>query len=742
MMSSKRTDQNRPQAAEAPGCLPKAHEPQEDGAWRNHHTVFTNAKAGMDGVDKEHVQRVVYEMSKDSAHFKNEQRKQAQTQERISCLKQRASNISPLDLAHHLRKADTAVADAAATRDLTSTWLVVDMDAFFASVEELYNPDLRDKAMAVGGIGMISTANYVARRYGVRSAMPGFIARKLCPHLVFQPSNFERYREVSAKAKAIFEAFDPALESGSLDEAFLDITPYCRRHSCSGAEAAEELRRRVREEIGVTCSCGVAPNRMLAKVCADRNKPDGQYVLAPRLTVITQFMQCLPIRKIPGIGKVMEQTLNAFGIEYCSHLIEQRALLSALFSEITARYLITVGLGLGATRHGDPAAAGEVSRKGISCERTSSPLSTLAELQNKLTEISERLAEHMASEQLQGKTLTLKLKSAVTFELRTRAVTLPGHISTAQQLFQAADQLLRPELPFTARLIGIRVSAFKEQPAPEEGQRTLSSFLSAAVPPQQHPKGTTDHTAQDQQSASMPADVRPSGRTSMSHGATSQKNSPFPQSSCFNPGGIVPKTCSRAKRKREQWACQACTVVNPCHFLRCEVCDMARLGPRLTKAAAGVPARLPSLKSQLPPRDSVVTSSTSRLGAAPVTVDTASARAHAISPSRGPTSARVDTTPTRGGTASAGADATIPSVSAISPGVVTTAAMAGAVSLRTSATTPRGNDVVRPGKDSEISEGQAEDLPCHAFSTSALSGGANTISYSREFGHSCSRKVT
>eukprot|EP00208_Stichococcus_sp_RCC1054_P006025 CAMPEP_0206147638 /NCGR_PEP_ID=MMETSP1473-20131121/34031_1 /ASSEMBLY_ACC=CAM_ASM_001109 /TAXON_ID=1461547 /ORGANISM="Stichococcus sp, Strain RCC1054" /LENGTH=946 /DNA_ID=CAMNT_0053544649 /DNA_START=259 /DNA_END=3099 /DNA_ORIENTATION=+ len=467
----------RPLLQHAQQGRPPLQGSQGQGAWRRHHTVFTNAKAGMDGVDRDHVQRVVYEMSKDSAHFRNEQRKQAQTDGKIARLRERAARLSPAELASHLRAADAAVAQAAATRDLTATWLVVDMDAFFASVEELHQPALKDKPMAVGGIGMISTANYVARKFGVRSAMPGFIARKLCPQLIFQRPDFSRYKEVSEQAQAVFATYDEDLEAASLDEAFLDITAYCAQHGCTGAEVAEELRRRVREETGVTCSCGVAPNRMLAKVCADRNKPDGHYVLPGQLEAVTRFMQGLPIRKVPGIGKVMEQTLKAFGVEYCSQLIEQRALLSALFSKVSMEYFMTVGLGLGATRHGERPAEGEVGRKGISCERTFAALSAPADLEEKLREISEKLAEHMAREGLQGRTLTLKLKSALTFELHTRAATLPGYISSAEQLLEVALQLLRPELPITVRLMGIRVSAFKEQPAPEPGQRTLAGFV-------------------------------------------------------------------------------------------------------------------------------------------------------------------------------------------------------------------------------------------------------------------------
>lgn len=173
-------------------------------------------------------------MSKDSAHFQNEQRKQQATEERVRRMQAQAAALSAHDLARHTAAADEKVAELEATRDLTRTWLHVDMDAFFASVEELDNPALAGRPFAVGGLGMISTASYAARKFGVRSAMPGFIGLKLCPDLLFVSPNFDKYRTAAERTRVIFKDYDADLHAASLDEAFLDITEFCNEQMMEG----------------------------------------------------------------------------------------------------------------------------------------------------------------------------------------------------------------------------------------------------------------------------------------------------------------------------------------------------------------------------------------------------------------------------------------------------------------------------------------------------------------------------
>ncbi|KAK0582983.1 hypothetical protein LWI29_031967 [Acer saccharum] len=443
--------------------------------WQSYHTVYTNAKAGMDGVDKEKVQRVVYEMSKGSKYFENEERKEVFIRQKIEHMHVRCAKLTSADLSHYQKVADKRVSELEVRRDLSRIWLHVDMDAFYAAVETLSDPSLKGKPMAVGGMSMISTANYEARKFGVRAAMPGFIACKLCPELIFVPTDFKKYNYYSDLTRKVLCDYDPNFMAASLDEAYLDITEVCRERGITSAEIAEELRSRVYEETGLTCSAGVAANRLLAKVCSDINKPNGQFVLPNERMAVITFVSSLPIRKIGGIGKVTEHILrDVFGINTCEELLQKGSFLCALFSHSTAEFFLSVGLGLGGTE------TPQVRfRKSISSERTFSATENKALLYQKLAEIAEMLSADMQKEGLHGRTLTLKLKTA-SFEIRTRAVTLQKYICSSEDILKHASLLLKAELPVSLRLIGLRVSQFNEDKAgapSDPTQRTLTSFI-------------------------------------------------------------------------------------------------------------------------------------------------------------------------------------------------------------------------------------------------------------------------
>ncbi|XP_022763513.1 DNA polymerase kappa isoform X2 [Durio zibethinus] len=385
--------------------------------WQSYHTVYTNAKAGMDGVDKEKVQRIVYEMSKGSKYFENEERKEAFIRQKIEHMRARAAKLSATDLSHYQK----------------------------------------------------------ARKFGVRAAMPGFIARKLCPELIFVPTDFKKYTYYSDLTRKVFRNYDPNFMAASLDEAYLDITGVCKEREITGEEIAEELRSRVHEDTGLTCSAGVAPNRLLAKVCSDINKPNGQFVLPNDRMAVMAFISSLPIRKIGGIGKVTENILRGvFGISTCEEMLRKGSFLCALFSRSTADFFLSVGLGLGGTDM--PEAR---FRKSISSERTFSATQDAALLYQKLADIAEMLSADMQKEGLSGRTLTLKLKTA-SFEVRTRAMTLQKYICSRDDVLKYASKLLKAELPISLRLIGLRVSHFNEDKGGvpvDPTQKTLTTFL-------------------------------------------------------------------------------------------------------------------------------------------------------------------------------------------------------------------------------------------------------------------------
>lgn len=195
----------------------------------------------------------------------------------------------------------------------------VDMDCFFAAVEMRDDPSLRDIPIAIGGSrvqrGVISTANYPARKYGVRSAMPTATALRLCPHLKLLPGRFDAYKEASQQIRAIFTRYTPLIEPLSLDEAYLDVTD---SEHCQGSATlmAQAIRAEILRETGLTASAGIAPIKFLAKIASDMNKPDGQYVITPQ--AMPDFLLTLPLSKIPGVGKVATKKLEEMGLHTCA----------------------------------------------------------------------------------------------------------------------------------------------------------------------------------------------------------------------------------------------------------------------------------------------------------------------------------------------------------------------------------------------------------------------------------------
>lgn len=195
----------------------------------------------------------------------------------------------------------------------------VDMDCFFAAVEMRDNPALRDIPIAIGGSrvqrGVISTANYPARKFGVRSAMPTATALKLCPHLTLLPGRFDAYKEASNHIREIFSRYTSLIEPLSLDEAYLDVSDSVH---CQGSATlmAQEIRETIHRELNLTASAGIAPVKFLAKIASDLNKPNGQFVIAPHQ--VAEFVKTLPLAKIPGVGKVSAAKLESMGLRTCA----------------------------------------------------------------------------------------------------------------------------------------------------------------------------------------------------------------------------------------------------------------------------------------------------------------------------------------------------------------------------------------------------------------------------------------
>ena len=459
-------------------------------------SVWMADKAGMAGVDKERIRALVEQLTAGSAFGQEQARRDAETGKKVAALQERLRSVSSHELLTAQRAVGARVASLEAERDLSRVWLVVDADAFYASCEERDNPSLKTQPMGVGGMGacagrklratldpgrlflspgMLTTANYVARTFGVRSAMPGWIAKRLCPQLVLVPPNFERYEEAARQMREVFAHFDPRFSAGSLDEASLDITDHCARTGQSGLEAAEELRAGVFEATaGLTCSVGVAANRMLAKIASDINKPNGVCIVpCGSHEEVLAFTAPLPLRKLPGVGRVLERLLAAAGCTTCGDVLRRAPQLSLVLGVASFSHVLESAMGLGSTHHAPPPAEGEVARRGLGVERTFGDCNDPAELTAKLTEIAEALSGHLAAEGLRCRQITLKVKTT-DFVVFQRQRALPGGFTNAAaDILSVAVRLLKEELPLNVRLLGLRASAFEERVPLPPGQLVL-----------------------------------------------------------------------------------------------------------------------------------------------------------------------------------------------------------------------------------------------------------------------------
>ena len=350
----------------------------------------------------------------------------------------------------------------------------VDMDAFFASVEQRDDPALRGRPVAVGGAsgrGVVAAASYEARRFGVRSAMPSVTAKRRCPELIFVKSRFDVYREVSEQIRAIFHQFAEHVEPLSLDEAYLDVTDDIRGIG-SATRIAELIRAQIRKETQLTASAGVSYNKFLAKLASDQNKPDGLCVIRPGQG--SQFVAALPVRRFHGIGPKGAEKMARLGIETGADLAtKDRAWLSAHFGSF-GDYLFRAARGIDLR----PVRSNR-ARKSIGGERTfAEDISKPDELRETLAQIVDIVWERIAEKQARGRTVTLKLKYR-DFQSATRSRSLPHWVSRRDEFTQLAEALLEAELPLPQpiRLMGLTLSNLEradgEEPARDDGQLSL-----------------------------------------------------------------------------------------------------------------------------------------------------------------------------------------------------------------------------------------------------------------------------
>ena len=641
--------------------------------------ISASDKAGMEGIDRCKIDEIILRESAHSKYMQQQRKRDNHISLRIQQLQRKLKQAKPHDLQYHGNPIDATTTSASTascsdgavptstaaaivtTNTSRSTCVVVDMDMFYMACELLSRPELKESNLpACVGRGMILTSNYPARRYGVRSAMPGFIGDKLVEELsggthklIHVPSNFSIYKEKSKLIQQVLCQYDPWSRSHSLDEAYLDVGPYLalrlqhedwthdqiqnalyaasgmiapstqdlktatkndsalhfasvtntttavtetvakltrdlgsprvldpqsfpvlkrpmhpplakqhymyilemyssRRCLRVASKIVTDMRRRVFEATGgLTCSAGLAPNFMLAKIASDRNKPNGQ--LEVDASHVLDFVHPLPIRKIPGIGRVTEKILQAFDIHTVRDMYHHRGMIQFLFQPVTAKFLLRASVGSqsscvlsGGRDSDDDDKNGEWIQKGISRERTFSPTDNWTYLNTSLEDIGRLLFQDMARKQVRPHALAVKVKLH-TFDVLNRSKTLPRDkcIQAPDELVNLASELLHQirsqhlinatkALPkhtqgdvrvgrssigsnisssFSCRLLGIRCSNLTGESTKSTGQLRLDKIWSSAGTNSEEISSSTQqgHSSEAKEPSSLPSPSHHSG---------------------------------------------------------------------------------------------------------------------------------------------------------------------------------------------------------------------------------------
>ena len=328
------------------------------------------------------------------------------------------------------------------------------MDAFYASVEELDNPQLKGKSVVVAGQSersVVSAANYEARKFGVHSAMPVFQARQKCPEAVFLPPSMGRYKELSAKIMSILCEFSPLVEPSSIDEAYVDITG-CERLFGGVREIALSIKKKIKETLNLTCSLGAAPNKFLAKIASDMDKPDGLTIIVPEN--VEQFIKTLPIHKVPGVGKNTHDKLTLLGIKTLGDVKKYpEEILIKKFGKFGHR-LMELADGIDRSVVTPTAETKSVSTEETLLEDTDDK----QVLKKYILKQAEKIGRELRKLEVRAKTISIKIKHS-DFKQITRSVTIKDPTQSSEVIIREAFQLLENyRMPKKARLIGVGAS--------------------------------------------------------------------------------------------------------------------------------------------------------------------------------------------------------------------------------------------------------------------------------------------
>lgn len=418
---------------------------------------FTTEKAGMQGLNRDEIDKIIKENTRDSVITRRKEEEFEKLKHQVDGLKHKLEQLLKNDILYNQNKnlAEARIREIKNSRIFTKAWLHIDMDMFYAAVEIRDNPSLAQLPVAVGDERMVSTSNYIARKFGVRSAMPGFLAKKLCPSLIFVRPNFSKYEDDSRKLMNILKNYDPQIEVAGLDEAYLDITDYCVNNYISNevelTELVKEIKKKIKSETKLTASIGIACNKMLAKICSDINKPDGLFILNNDTEIIENFMKKLKVRKIPSVGEKTEQKLNMLGIYTCEDALNRYVDLFYLFSENLFDFIIGASYGKGSYFHEEP----RDTRGTISCSDTFRMTNDPNFIMSVYNNLAKKLFLDMVDQNLRGKTLTVEIKDKNDKNV-SKCLTLKKRFETESEIRENGLTLLK-ELSGNSNIRMVRV---------------------------------------------------------------------------------------------------------------------------------------------------------------------------------------------------------------------------------------------------------------------------------------------
>ena len=434
---------------------------------------FQAEKAGMGTINKEEIDKIVNKAMKGSPYYKRQEEKRRKNELEVQSLKiklQQSLNNSDIDIKK--MEFNNFITSIQNELSFERYWIHVDLDMYYVACELRDEPSLVEKPVAVGS-SIISTSNYIARKFGVRSAMPTFIAKKLCPELVVLPINMKKYKESSLKFMEVLKEYDPNLESLGSDEGRLDITDYMMNNNIKTEEEISTLmntiRKQVFEKIGVTASAGCSINKMLAKLSSEKNKPNNQFFMPRSKKFIDKFIEDLPVRKIPGVGPKVEFILKGFGINNGKELKENLFYLFLVLRDTTFEFLAKRAYGISDNFHSEAQ-----DRKSISFSKTFKPTFKTEELLKKIKNLAKEVSLKAIKEGFKGRTLSLTVKTS-DFLIKQKSKKLDTYINSFEEIFKNSKILFKQcKIEENIRLLGIKLDSLMKK---EDLEANLFKFF-------------------------------------------------------------------------------------------------------------------------------------------------------------------------------------------------------------------------------------------------------------------------